>query len=455
MENDIAIRVCDLSKDYKMFRSNGQRILDFFVPQKGVKVHSALSHISFEVHKGESYAIVGRNGGGKSTLLQLIAGILSPTSGTIEVNGRISALLELGAGFNPEETGYENIFTNAALLGMKQQECMDCLQDIISFAEIGDYLYQPVKTYSSGMLIRLAFAVAINVKADILLVDEALSVGDIFFRQKCYAKMDELKKKGVTILLVSHNMVEVEQFCTRGMLLSHGGMVMEGSGSAVVKGYYQMNSQKTVPDFRNAEAELTPSGSTPRDTIPFSDGFTAYPGNTEKQKFLFYADHPAVEIAWAKVFGMDGYPKSEFYQGEKAVVLAEFRVKNDIAIPVINVVLKNQNNIFIHGKDTMQSGIELPASVKAGTILYYRRDIELNIAEGEYTYEVGISSVSPDVFCRAAFLPPEELSTLLERLSTAGSKEVFLVRRLPEGRPTQFLFHGVCDLPGKTELLQY
>ena len=155
----------------------------------------ALDDVSFEVKKGESFGIIGKNGSGKSTMLQILAGIIKPTSGDVHVNGRIAALLELGSGFNPDSTGYENIYMNAAILGIKKQDIEKKVQEIINFADIGEFINQPVKTYSSGMYIRLAFAVAINVDADILLIDEALAVGDVFFRQKCYAKLNELKKR--------------------------------------------------------------------------------------------------------------------------------------------------------------------------------------------------------------------------------------------------------------------
>ena len=218
---DIAISVRNLSKSYRLFNHPGDRIKQFF--SLGMKQYhhdfSALKDVSFDIKKGETVGIIGRNGSGKSTLLQLICGILKPTTGTVQVNGRVSALLELGAGFNPEFTGRENVYFQGALMGLGSAEIDSCFDDIARFADIGEFLEQPVRTYSSGMYVRLAFAVSVHVKPDILVIDEALAVGDALFQRKCFDRIYELQGRGTSILIVSHNPYQIERLCHRAAVV--------------------------------------------------------------------------------------------------------------------------------------------------------------------------------------------------------------------------------------------
>src|SRR5579875_491126 len=205
---------------------------------------AALEDVSFEVRRGETFCVIGENGSGKSTLLQIVAGILQPTSGTAAVNGRVSALLELGAGFNPEFSGRNNVYLNGSILGLTTRQIDERYRDIESFAEIGDFIDQPVKTYSSGMVVRLAFAVAINVDPEILLVDEALAVGDIYFRQRCMRKVHELRSRGVTILFVSHAVADVKAVGDRALWLEGGKVVDTGTTERIVSRYLAYMSEK-------------------------------------------------------------------------------------------------------------------------------------------------------------------------------------------------------------------
>ena len=203
MEEKIAIQVRDLSKMYKLYDKPSDRLKESLglTRKKCYREHFALNHVSFDVRQGETVGIIGTNGSGKSTILKIITGVLNPTAGEVKVDGRISALLELGAGFNMEYSGLENVYLNGTMIGFSREEIDAKLDDILKFADIGDFIYQPVKTYSSGMFVRLAFAVAINIDPEILIVDEALSVGDVFFQAKCYHKFEEFKKMGKTIFL--------------------------------------------------------------------------------------------------------------------------------------------------------------------------------------------------------------------------------------------------------------
>ena len=202
----------------------------------------ALRHVSFEVAPGERFGVIGRNGSGKSTLLQMIAGTLAPTEGEITVTGRVAALLELGSGFNPDFTGRENVFINGAIHGLSREQVADRFDAIAAFADIGEFIDQPVKLYSSGMFVRLAFAVGTTIDADILLIDEALAVGDVFFRQKCYRRLDELRERGVSIVLVSHGLGDIEQFCDRALLVERGEALFVGPSVEAVKRYYLLES---------------------------------------------------------------------------------------------------------------------------------------------------------------------------------------------------------------------
>ena len=239
MAEDIAISVNDVSKMYKLYDNPMDRLKESLglSRKKKYKEHYALNHVSFQVHKGETVGIIGTNGSGKSTILKIITGVLSPTAGEIAVNGRISALLELGAGFNGEYSGLENVYLNGSMIGFSREEIDAKLQSILDFADIGDFIYQPVKTYSSGMFVRLAFAVAINIDPEILIVDEALSVGDVFFQAKCYRKFEEFKEMGKTILFVSHDLSSIGKYCDRVVLLNKGEKLAEGGAKEMVNLY--------------------------------------------------------------------------------------------------------------------------------------------------------------------------------------------------------------------------
>mgnify|MGYP001070323170 FL=1 len=237
----VAIRVKDLTKKYKLYQKRSERLANAFGKEKNIKEFYALKGVSFEISKGECVGIIGHNGAGKSTLLKLLTGVAFPTSGEIEINGRLASMLELGSGFNPELTGMENIYFNGSLNGLTKEEIDGKLKDILEFADIGNFIEQPVKNYSSGMFARLAFAVAINVDPDILIVDEILSVGDVGFQVKCMEKFNEFKKKGKTILYVSHGLGTVKKFCDRAIWLQKGEVVDDGNSVIVVERYYNLN----------------------------------------------------------------------------------------------------------------------------------------------------------------------------------------------------------------------
>lgn len=244
-EPTIAIKVENLTKIYRIYEKPSDRLKEslHLLGKAYHRPFAAVDNVSFEIKKGEAVGIIGKNGAGKSTLLKMLTGVLTPTSGKLEVNGKVSALLELGAGFNPELTGIENIFLNGTIMGYSHEEINERLDDVIKFADIGQFIDQPVKMYSSGMFARLAFAVAISVEPDILIVDEALSVGDIYFQAKCIAKMKELAKKS-TILFVSHSMGTIKSFCESAILIDNGKLIESGDVKRVAEIYENMVNQE-------------------------------------------------------------------------------------------------------------------------------------------------------------------------------------------------------------------
>jgi len=272
---DIAIRVNNLSKCYHIYDKPHDRLKQSIyprlyrlagkTPKQYFREFWALKEVSFEIKKGETVGIIGRNGSGKSTLLQMICGTLTPTSGDIQTNGRIAALLELGSGFNPEFTGRENVYMNASVLGLSNEEIDARFDDIVAFADIGEFVEQPVKTYSSGMMVRLAFAVAIHVDPVILIVDEALAVGDIVFQMKCLDRMEQIRAKGTTILFVSHSLEQVKRFCASCVWLEHGSVRLIGESNYVSDQYRDVSlrastvAQVSQPEEHQAKNLNTPA----------------------------------------------------------------------------------------------------------------------------------------------------------------------------------------------------
>ncbi len=249
-DNITVIDVCEVSKIYKLYAKPIDRLKEAMHPFKKEYHHNypALNNVSFQIKKAEIVGILGTNGSGKSTILKIITGLLNPSSGKVKVDGKISALLELGAGFNQELSGIENVYLNGTMMGLKKEEIDEKIESILEFADIGDFVYQPVKTYSSGMFARLAFAVSINVEPDILIVDEALAVGDMFFQEKCYGKMKEMVAKGATILFVSHSLPAIRNFCNKAIWIEKGVMKDQGPADEICDKYQVYMEQKQVDE---------------------------------------------------------------------------------------------------------------------------------------------------------------------------------------------------------------
>lgn len=453
--DEIAIRVSNVRKVYKIFDTPGKRFLYHMFHTKSGRDFVALDNISFEVKKGESFGIIGRNGSGKSTMLQILAGIIKATSGEVELKGRVAALLELGSGFNPESTGYENIYMNAAILGVSKDEINKKVDEIIEFADIGDFVNQPVKTYSSGMYVRLAFAVAINVDADILLIDEALAVGDVFFRQKCYTKLNQLKEEGKTIILVSHGMNEVEQFCDRAMLLNKSKVIMCGDCREAVQKYYMYEQEEHYQNNKGDDALVSVDNSLigqchhlrfekwqkdPNSTFNCTIDYSKEIGNG-KAKFLNIG-----------IFDKFGKSTRVFYQGDEAYFLYEVKIFEDIEIPVCGIVFCDQRNTIVFGKDNLQMDIKVPIHVRKENVVLCLFKIKMDIAIGEYTFDVGFNSISESNYKDRPYRKQEEVDEVKEIISSISKVGNFAIHERIVGDPMKIMFHGCCDLPSQMEI---
>lgn len=413
----------------------------------------ALQGVSFTVQRGETFGVIGRNGSGKSTLLQILAGILTPTEGQVKVNGRVAALLELGSGFNPEFTGRENVFLNGMILGIPHAQLVERFAEIAAFADIGDFIDQPVKIYSSGMFVRLAFAVATGVDADIILIDEALAVGDLFFRQKCYRRLEDLRRKGVSIILVSHAMNEVEQFCDRALLLNEGQPVFLGSAIEAVKRYYLVQ-QIGIQVLR--EPDRLPMGETPREQETASHQQSiAWPGTNA---FLDIAGLPQATTPYARCTGVavcnrDGQPSMVFEQGEIASFFLEFAILADIAIPIGGVEIVNEKGAIVHGKNSLQYDTAVPFHVAKGSRLRFQQDVALEIAPGEYSFNLGLTEIRQVDFEKRALLPHPELDARIQVLNSLPNAGRFAVVHRRQGTPIQLTHYGLANLPGRCSLV--
>lgn len=411
----------------------------------------ALHDVSIEVQKGESFGIIGRNGSGKSTLLQIIAGILAPAGGSVTVNGRVAALLELGSGFNPEFTGRENVYMNATVLGLSRAQIDERFDAIAAFADIGDFIDQPIKTYSSGMLVRLAFAVTTSVDADVLLIDEALAVGDVFFRQKCYQHLEALRSRGVTIVLVSHAMGDVEQFCRRAIVLDHGRVWFAGSASEAVKRYYLVEQEEYARSVSALPSQ--PGSSNPG--AAFGDQALDWPDETA---FLDLSNIAQVSQGWARCTRValcdgGGRPRGLFEQGETARFFCEYELLQDIEVPVVGVELVDARGIIVHGKTTLEHGSDVPAGLARGSRVRLQQDIAMDLAVGEYTFTVGIAMLRRKDYEMRGACPHVELDSKLVRLCLLPGVGQFAVAFRRSGAPVQLLHHGIADLPGQCRLV--
>jgi lipopolysaccharide transport system ATP-binding protein len=402
MYSDIAIKIEKLSKRYQIYEQPRDRLKQFILPniqrmigcppKNYFRDFWALKDVTFEIKKGETVGIIGRNGSGKSTLLQMICGTLNPTSGNIQTNGRIAALLELGSGFNPEFTGRENVYMNATVLGLNKEEIDDRFDRIAAFADIGDYIDQPTRTYSSGMYVRLAFSVAVNVSPDILIVDEALAVGDIRFQVKCHKVFEQFKQSGKTMVLVSHSSNDIVRLCSKSIWLDGGKKRQEGSSKAMIEAYHAemvhnvgIQHSKEMPDLQKHLNQTTQS-------------LVALPTNAT------ITGEGGVSILAVGLLDEAGNPLITL-DGEKKVRV-EFVIKTSVmlVLPFFAFQVVNSKGLRVLGSNTFVQGKSIESIEPNKTIhISFAFDFP-ELENGEYLVAIGIGDGTPTNHVRLAFV---------------------------------------------------
>jgi len=377
MESSPAIQIEHLTKVYKLYDRNRDRLKEALHIGKNVnsREHYALNDVSMTVNTGETVGIIGTNGSGKSTILKIITGVLNPTAGEIRINGRISALLELGAGFNMEFTGIENIYLNGTMIGFSEEEIDAKLQDILDFADIGEFINQKVKTYSSGMFVRLAFAVAINIEPEILIVDEALSVGDVFFQNKCYRKFEDFKKQGKTILFVSHDLSSISKYCDRVVLLEKGKKIGEGEPKEMIDMY-----KKVLVGQLDRKADTGKSAKLSAEN-KWKDQMTLNPKLDEYGSGLAeFEDYCA--------YDNEGTITNTIIKGEEFTVKLKIRFFESVQDPIFAVSFKNMHGTEITGTNTMFEKITT-GTPKPGDVMVATFTQNMSLQGGEYLVSLG------------------------------------------------------------------
>jgi ABC-type polysaccharide/polyol phosphate transport system ATPase subunit len=380
-----ALRVENVSKQYRIYATPGDRLKESLTRGR-LKRHQefwALKDISFEIEKGTTTGIIGPNGSGKSTLLQIITGTLEPTHGSVWYDGRIAALLELGAGFNPEFTGIENCFLNASLMGFSRRETENLIPEIERFAEIGQFIRQPVKTYSSGMYVRLAFAIAISASPDILIVDEALAVGDAVFQHRCMRRIKQMQESGVTIFFVSHDPAAIRALCSRAILLNEGNLIADGDPPDVLNRY-----QKIIMAREQAyEASAPPAdGVIAEEDVPFEE-----PAAVPLAPLFRHGDGSA-EVLSVEMFDSSRQRVELVESGESITVRLRVAFEKNVEDPVFGFLIRNRHGIHMYGTNTELQGLSFGA-VKRGEIFEITFRFECWLAPDSYSITVASHSL--------------------------------------------------------------
>ncbi|WP_314345921.1 ABC transporter ATP-binding protein [Oribacterium sinus] len=423
-EAEKIISVDQVSKVYRLYDKPIDRLLESISLRKKSyhKDFYALRDISFSVGRGEAVGIIGTNGSGKSTMLKIITGVLSATTGKVESRGSICALLELGAGFNQDYTGIENIYMNGTMMGFSKAEMDEKLPAILEFADIGDFVYQPVKSYSSGMFVRLAFALYISIDPEVLIVDEALSVGDVFFQAKCYHRMDELKRKGTTILMVTHDLGSVMKYCDRVVLFHKGEKVGEGLPGQMVDKYKKILAGKdphaeqfmeeqnflgnvdeeaadTAGSTETNENAGSDSGRNTGEAGGHAESTSPEAGQHSPKPTGFMKDHLTLnpssqqygngkaEILDFGVLDKDGRPGNVLLKGEEFSIKERIVFHDDIAAPIFTFTIKDKRGMELSGTNTLFEGKEIPA-VKKGDEYFCTFTQRMNLQGGEYLLSI-------------------------------------------------------------------
>jgi len=388
MSDNIAIRVENLSKVYKLYASPQDRLKEALNPLRR-KYHRdfyAVNNVSFEIKKGETVGILGQNGAGKSTLLKMITGVLTPTQGNLAVNGRISALLELGAGFDKEATGLENLYFNGTILGFSKEEMDTKLVDILAFADIGEFIHQPLKVYSTGMAARLAFALAINVDPEILIVDEALSVGDVAFQLKCFRRIKEFLARGITVLIVSHSLDSIVRYCTRGIVINKGTKVFDSTAKEAVDAYKKILAKSFV--------EVTSETDAKRASIELKAEEEYKSRFSQNPSMLEYGNKKA-EIVDFGIFDSSFVPTTSLYNGQSFFIYMKICFNTNAPEPIYAFTVRDLKGMDITGANTFINDVSTGPRSKGDTVTI-KFSQTFNLRPGNYTLCLGCTEYAGD-----------------------------------------------------------
>lgn len=407
--NDVVIKAENLTKVYKIYEKNIDRLKETFHPfhKRYSRDFFALNDVSFEIKRGENVGLIGKNGAGKSTLLKIITGVLTPSSGKIEVRGRIASLLELGAGFNPEMTGVENIFMNGLLMGQTREIMEAKLDEIISFADIGEFVHQPVKTYSSGMFARLAFAVNAFVEPDILIIDEALSVGDAFFQSKCMDKMRTMIDSGVTVLFVSHDTFAVKNLCSRAFLIQGGKKIMDAPSKEVVEVYRNMllQSNKELSTNEQLEEFIAQFKQTEKNSADKKNNPPIVAENLERNKELFQknAAYNRIQDGRAnfeniQLLDLNGEQISEVIFGQEVILRMTVKLHENISFLGMGYHIRNSTGIDLIYTDSRFDGMKAIIDGKRGEVYVIDWKFKIELRQELYDIACVISTPNDETF---------------------------------------------------------
>lgn len=449
-----------ISKSFKIYSSPKDRLVEWIAP-RGAKRHKAfwaLKDISFDLDRGEALGILGLNGAGKSTLLKILTGSLYASAGTFQVNGRLLSLLELGTGFQPTLTGRENLYTSCRLMGFPRSYVDEKVRDIEEFADIGDYFDRPFRFYSSGMRARLGFSLFSFLECDLLIIDEVFAVGDIFFRQKCYQRLEELRSKNTAIILVTHNLPAVQEYCDRGIILDKGNMLFNGSAQEAVKRYTLLPSSKpevAEPGVTEETAEPDHHGA----SISIVKAFENSEATVWPPRHVF--DIPSASVDFGeKSVSLNGFavcdrtqsPASSFFVGQTVVFYYELLVLVPLKVPITGIILTNEKNTTVHAKHTYQYNLgSLPERLGPGITIRVWQEIKLDIAPGEYSVAIDFCSLPKYLYDRLDLLSfPDFRDGVQNAQKIQRAAAIRVLRRSTALKDIPFM--GICDLRGNGDM---
>lgn len=454
MTDNIVLRATGIGKRFKLYQTPWHRALEW-VSLGRRSAHAdfwAVRNISFEIERGDCFGIIGVNGAGKSTLLKLITGVLPTTEGTYQVKGRLLSLLELGIGMNERLTGRENVIASTQLLAFPERYAEQRMSHILEFSELGPFFERPVATYSTGMRMRLAFSLFAFLECDILILDEVMAVGDIFFQQKCYARLSELMAQKTAIILVSHDLNAIQQYCRDVMVLHEGVKLFQGRSDEAIRAYVQARGSRTT---KTIGMTVKPGLSDHQELYKFKTGLATFMWPPDEFFFPLPPSAQALgrygQLIRVSLCDRWGQPTQAFKQGEIAVFCYEFILKEEIGVPIGSLEITTPYNQLLHSKTSLQHQMEAPAGVRAGTLLRFRQSVQMNLAPGDYVFSLGLLAIYPDLYANLEAVSQEELNAKTVwacRVTQAGA----FVVTAGLGRGLAVLHGGLCDLPGDCQL---